>query len=129
MLAVLKGAPKFAFPAGTSAQDTSALLSSWPMLTSIEKAGGEMHSPLAAASPFAPAENTAVVLVPQELHTSTLYSPTLSKKFALMACWQQLSKKSIYVYVCAHIKNQCLSLSFLTNLLFTKFCGGTVMSH
>lgn len=113
MLAVLKGAPKFAFPAGTSAQDTNTPSNKFPVeqLAHADfhgEAGGEMHSLLAAASPFAPAENTAVVLVPQELHISTLYSLTLSKKIALMACWQQLSKNR---FMCMYVHTSKISVS------------------
>lgn len=106
MCAVLKSAPKFSFPAGTSAQDTDTCSNKFPVeqLAHVDfhgEVGGEMHSHLAAASPFAPAKSTTAVLAPQELHTSTLYVPTLSKKFALMVCWQQLSKiqfMCIYVH-------------------------------
>lgn len=115
MLAVLKGAPKFAFPAGTSAQDTNTPSNKFPVeqLAHADfhgEAGGEMHSPLAAASPCAPAENTAVVLVPQELHISTLYSLTLSKKIALMACWKQLSKNR---FMCMYVHTSKISVYHL----------------
>lgn len=97
VLAVLKGAPEFAFPAGTSAQGADTSSSKCPTEQLVQadfhgEAGGEMHSCPAAAPPPAPAENTAAALVPQELQTSTLYLLTLSKKFALMVRWQQLAK-------------------------------------
>lgn len=124
MLAVLKGAPKFVFQqAHQHKTDTPNNKFPVELLAHADfhgEAGGEMHSCLAAASPFAPAENTAAVLVPQELHISTLYPPTLSKSFALMACWQQLTKIQL---MCMHVHTSKISvyhsafslISFLLN--------------
>lgn len=90
------------------------------------EASGETHSPLAAVSPYALEENTAVVPVLQELHTSTLYLSILSKKICFDNLLPTAVKNPIYVHassVCEHTRNYCLSSSYLTNLLFTKLCG------
>lgn len=123
MPAVLKGARMFAFPAGTSVRDTDTCSNKCPVeqLAHADlhrEAGGEMQCCVAVASPFAPAKSTAAVLVPQELYTSILYMLTLHKKFALMVCWQQLSKIQ---FMCMYVYTSKISVS-LTNLLFTKLC-------
>lgn len=97
VLAVLKDAARFAFPAHTSAEDAAPSQQQVPGRAAApadfhREGTGDTFSPLAAVSPYVLEENTAVVLVPQELHTSTLYLSILSKKAALITCWQQLSK-------------------------------------
>lgn len=98
----------------------------------MEKPVGRRASPLAAVSPYALEENTAVAPVLQELHTSTLYISILSKKICFDNFLPTAVKNPIYVHassVCEHIRIYCLSSSYLTNLLFTKLCGYKVMGY